>query len=82
MGYKRKLCDHIIAKMEWWRNASWAEHIDDRTKDEVITVMQNVVDSIATYRQKYEPPKEETVNEITPEITMRGDRDVKTGENL
>lgn len=29
-----------------------------------------------------EPPKEETVNEITPEITMRGDRDVKTGENL
>lgn len=50
---KRQLCDHIIAKMEWWRNGSWAEHIDIRTKDEVITVMQNVVDSIANHRQTY-----------------------------
>lgn len=50
---KRQLCDHIIAKMEWWRNASWADHIDTRTKDEVITVMQNVVDGIASHRQTY-----------------------------
>lgn len=50
---KRKLCDHIIAKMEWWRNASWADHIDARTKDEVITVMQNVVDGVGSNRQTY-----------------------------
>lgn len=50
---KRKLCDHIIAKMEWWRGAQWAEHIDRRTKDEVITVMQNVVDGIANSKQTY-----------------------------
>lgn len=59
MTYKQKICHQIIKKMEWWRNASWADHIDARTKDDVITVMQNVVDSIATYRQKYEPPKGE-----------------------
>lgn len=50
---KQKLCTHIIAKMEWWRNAQWAEHIDKRTKDEVITVMQNVVDGIANSKQTY-----------------------------
>ena len=50
---KRKLCAHIIKKMEWWRNAQWAEHIDERTKDEVITVLENVVDSIANFRQTY-----------------------------
>ena len=50
---KRKLCDHIIKKMEWWRDAQWAEHIDERTKDEVITVMQNVVDGIANNKQVY-----------------------------
>lgn len=50
---KRKLCEHIIAKMEWWRDAQWADHIDQRTKDEVITVLENVVDSIANYRQTY-----------------------------
>lgn len=50
---KRKLCDLIIKKMEWWRHASWAEHIDERTKDEVITVMQNIVDGIANHRQIY-----------------------------
>ncbi len=50
---KQKLCTHIIAKMEWWRNARWAEHIDERTKDEVITVMQNVVDGIANNKQVY-----------------------------
>lgn len=50
---KQKLCRHIIEKMEWWRDASWASHIDTRTKDEVITIMQNVVDSIANNRQKY-----------------------------
>lgn len=50
---KRKLCEHIIAKMELWRNASWAEYIDKRTKDEVITVMQNVVDGIANNKQVY-----------------------------
>ena len=50
---KQKLCTHIIAKMEWWRNAQWAEHIDKRTKDEVITVMQNVVDGIANRKQVY-----------------------------
>ena len=55
---KRTLCDHIIARMEWWRGASWAEHIDLRTKDEVITVMENVVDSIAANRQTYGPSKE------------------------
>lgn len=77
MGYKRKLCDNIIAKMEWWRNVSWAEYIDDRTKDEVITVMQNVVDSIAAYRQKYEPPEEKTVNEITLEMIEAVERNEK-----
>ena len=50
---KRKLCEHIIAKMEWWRSAQWAAHIDQRTKDEVITVMQNVVDGIANSKQVY-----------------------------
>lgn len=50
---KRKLCAHIVKKMEWWRNAQWAEHIDKRTKDEVITVMQNVVDGIANNKQVY-----------------------------
>lgn len=50
---KRKLCEHIIEKMEWWRNAIWADHIDMKTKDEVITVMQSVVDSVANNRQKY-----------------------------
>ena len=50
---KRKLCDLIIDKMEWWRQGKWAEHIDTRTKDDVITVMQNVVDSIASHRQTY-----------------------------
>ena len=50
---KRKLCEHIIAKMEWWRNAQWAEHIDRKTKDEVITVMQNIVDGVANIRQVY-----------------------------
>ena len=50
---KRKLCDLIIDKMEWWRQGKWAEHIDIRTKDDVITVMQNVVDSIASHRQTY-----------------------------
>lgn len=50
---KRKLCEHIIAKMELWRNAQWAEHIDKRTKDDVITVMQNVVDGIANNKQVY-----------------------------
>ena len=51
---KRKLCEHIIAKMEWWRNAQWAAHIDQRTKNEVITVMQNVVDGIANNKQVYQ----------------------------
>jgi hypothetical protein len=60
-GYKQRLCNHIIAKMELWRNASWAEHIDARTKDEVITVMQNVVDGIASRKQTYEPPTEKTM---------------------
>ena len=50
---KRKLCNHIIKQMELWRDASWAEHIDKRTKDDVITVMQNIVDSIANNRQSY-----------------------------
>ena len=54
---KQQLCQHIINRMEWWRNASWAGHIDIRTKDEVITVMQNVVDGIANSRQSY---KEDT----------------------
>lgn len=39
--------------MEWWRHGSWADHIDMKTKDEVITVMQNVVDGIANNRQTY-----------------------------
>lgn len=62
---KRKLCNHIIAKMEWWRHAQWASYIDERTKDNVITVMQNLVDSIANNKQTYEtkcepePPKED-----------------------
>ena len=50
---KRKLCDHILKKMEWWRHASWAEHIDEKTKDDVITVMDNVIDGIANNRQSY-----------------------------
>lgn len=50
---KRQLCDLIIEKMEWWRHGSWADHIDMKTKDEVITVMQNVVDGIANNRQTY-----------------------------
>ena len=50
---KRKLCEHIIAKMESWRNAQWAGHIDQRTKDDVITVMQNVVNGIANSKQTY-----------------------------
>ena len=54
MTYKQKLCRQIIAKMEWWRGASWAEHIDERTKNEVITVMQNVVDGISHTRQSYD----------------------------
>lgn len=53
MTYKKKLCQHIINKMEWWRNGSWASHIDERTKNEVITVMQNVVDGVSHTRQKY-----------------------------
>ena len=53
MTYKEKICHQIIKKMEWWRNASWADHIDERTKDEVITVMQNVVDCISHQRQVY-----------------------------
>ena len=53
MTYKRKICQQIIDKMEWWRNAQWAEHIDRRTKDEVITVMQNIVDGVANRRQAY-----------------------------
>lgn len=51
--YKQKICHQIIKKMEWWRNVSWASHIDERTKNEVITVMQNVVDGISHERQKY-----------------------------
>jgi hypothetical protein len=39
--------------MELWRNAQWASHIDERTKDDVITVMQNVVDGISHTRQIY-----------------------------
>lgn len=50
---KWKLCKHIIAKMELLRNAQWPEHIDKRTKDDVITVMQNVVDGIANNKQTY-----------------------------
>lgn len=50
---KRKLCDHIIAKMEWWRNTQMAEHLDERTKNEVITILENVVDSVANFRQTY-----------------------------
>ncbi len=53
MTYKQKICQQIIDKMEWWRNAQWAEHIDRRTKDEVITVMQNIVDGVANRRQVY-----------------------------
>ena len=53
MTYKQKICKQIIDKMEWWRNAQWAEHIDRRTKDEVITVMQNIVDGVANRRQVY-----------------------------
>lgn len=53
MTYKQKICKQIIRKMEWWRNASWANHIDTRTKDDVITVMENVVDGIAYTRQSY-----------------------------
>jgi hypothetical protein len=29
MGYKRKLCDHIIAKMELWTVEDW-ERFDPR----------------------------------------------------
>jgi len=50
---KRKLCDHIIKKFEWWRDAQWSEHIDKRTKDEVITILENVVDTVANFRQTY-----------------------------
>ena len=39
--------------MEWWRNALWGDHIDMKTKDEVITVMQNIVDGVANNRQTY-----------------------------
>ena len=53
MTYKQKICQQIIDKMEWWRNAQWAEHIDRRTKEEVITVMQNIVDGVANRRQVY-----------------------------
>lgn len=51
--WEEKICHQIIGKMEWWRNAQWASHIDERTKDEVITVMQNVVDGISHTRQLY-----------------------------
>jgi hypothetical protein len=54
---KRKLCIKIIERMEWWRNAQWADHIDLKTKDAVITVMQNVVDGIGSRRQKWEKEK-------------------------
>ena len=57
---KRQLCDLIIEKMEWWRHAIWADHIDMKTKDEVITVMQNVVDGIANYRQTYKNKVDES----------------------
>ena len=57
MTYKQKICQQIIDKMEWWRNAQWAEHIDRKTKDEVITVMQNIVDGVANKRQVYKEGK-------------------------
>ena len=53
MAYKQKIRNQIIGKMEWWRNAQWASHIDEKTKDDVITVMQNVVDGISHTRQIY-----------------------------
>ena len=53
MTYKQKICNQIIGKMELWRNAQWVSHIDERTKDDVITVMQNVVDGISHTRQIY-----------------------------
>ena len=59
MTYKQKICHQIICKMELWRNAKWASHIDERTKDEVITVMQNVVDGISHTRQLYKAEKGE-----------------------
>lgn len=55
MTYKQKLCSRIIEKMEWWREAQWADYIDPRTKDDVITVMENVVDGIANHRQTAYP---------------------------
>lgn len=55
MTYKQQICNRIIEKMEWWREAQWADHIDLHTKDAVITVMENVVDGIANMRQsRYE----------------------------
>ena len=57
MTYKQKICQQIIKKMEWWRNAQWAEHIDTRTKDDVITVMQNIVDGVANHKQVYKEDK-------------------------
>ena len=50
---KRQLCNKIIERMEWWRNAQWADHIDLKTKDAVITVMQNVVDGIGSKKQTW-----------------------------
>lgn len=55
MTYKQQICNRIIEKMEWWREAKWADYIDLHTKDAVITVMENVVDGIANMRQsRYE----------------------------
>ena len=51
MSYKQKICNRIIEKMEWWRDAQWADHIDKQTKDAVITVMENVVDGVANNKQ-------------------------------
>lgn len=60
------------------RWANWITQANNRRKPSMVRNQYG----IWHYRPLPELPKEETVNEITPEITMRGDRDVKTGENL
>lgn len=73
MTYKQQICNRIIEKMEWWREAKWADYIDLHTKDAVITVMENVVDGIANMRQsRYEKDADRWIpcSERLPEINQ------------
>ena len=45
MSRKEQYADELIREMEANRRGCWADHIDERTKNDVIRVCMNIVES-------------------------------------